>query len=111
MNSFEKPSPQKIENPYIFIPESNEINRLSIYKAIYITFLPIFFVLLCIAYPIVFLLSNRLPFLVPILVVPIILILFCCKFKILLKKDKSKNRLTFVERNYFCCKKIQFFQH
>ena len=105
MNSFEKPSPQKIENPYIFIPESNEINRLSIYKAIYITFLPIFFVLLCIAYPIVFLLSNRLPFLVPILVVPIILILFCCKFKILLKKDKSKNRLTFVERNYFCCKK------
>jgi len=34
MNSFEKPSPQKIENPYIFIPESNEIDRLSIYKAI-----------------------------------------------------------------------------
>jgi len=51
MNSFEKPSPQKIENPYIFIPESNEIDRLSIYKAIYITFAPIFFVLLSIAYP------------------------------------------------------------
>ena len=105
MNSFEKPSPQKIENPYIFIPETmKQIDYLYIKQ--YILHLLLFF--LCCFLQLIqifFLLSNHLPFLVPILAVPIILILFCCKFKILLKKDKSKNRLTIVERNYFCCKK------
>jgi hypothetical protein len=47
----------------------------------------------------------RLYFLIPILLVPIILILFFCKSKIQLIKDKSNNRLTIVEKNFLCCKK------
>ena len=105
MNKFEKPTPQTIENPYIVIPESNEENILSISKGKFCVFVPIFMLCFFMVGPIVSLCVNGLPFLIPILLIPVILILSCCKSKIQLIKDKSKNRLTIVEKYYFCCKK------
>jgi len=105
MNNSEKPTPQTIENPYIIIPENNEVTRLSISKGKFCVYFPIFFVLFILLGPIVSLSTNGLPFLIPILLVPIILILSCCKTKIELIKDKSNNRLTIEEKYYFCCKK------
>ena len=105
MDNFEKPTPQTIENPYIVIPQNNEENRLSISKGKFCTFVPIFLSIFTMIGPIVTLVSMRLYFLIPILLVPIILILFFCKSKIQLIKDKSNNRLTIVEKNFLCCKK------
>ena len=84
MDNLEKPTPQiqTIENPYIVIPENNEENRLSISKGIFCTFVPIFLLLFFMVGPIIALVNNKLPFLIPILLVPIILILFFCKSKI-----------------------------
>jgi hypothetical protein len=55
--------------------------------------------------PIIALVNSKLPFLIPLLLIPIILILCFCKSKIQLIKDKSNNRLTILEKNYLCCKK------
>jgi hypothetical protein len=76
MDNLEKPTPQIIENPYIVIPQSNEENRLSISKGKFCTFVPIFLSIFTMIGPIITLVSMRLYFLIPILLVPIILILF-----------------------------------
>ena len=105
MDNFEKPTPQTIENPYIVIPESNEENRLSISKGKFCVFVPIFMLTIFMVGPIVSLSVTGVPFLIPILLIPIIIILSCCKSKIILIKNKSNNTLTIVEKYYLCCKK------
>ena len=105
MDNNEKPTPQTIKNPYIIIPENNEENRLSISKGKFCVFASIFLLIFFMIGPIVTFSIKGLPFLIPILLVPIILILSCCKSKIELIKDKSNNRLTVTEKYYLCCKK------
>ena len=40
------PMNQGLENPYIIVPEDNSTNRLTIKKAVFITFAPLFVIIL-----------------------------------------------------------------
>ena len=97
-------SPQTMDNPYIIVPENNEVNRVSITKAIFITFVPLFISLFITGGLCSVLISNKVPFLIPVVaIIPILILLLSCKSRIVLIKDKENNRLTIQEKNYFCC--------
>ena len=100
------PINQSVGNPYVIIHEKKPIyrNQISLYKAIFITFLPLFLLLAGSVYPIIYFVGHNLEYLIPIILMPIPLLLFFCRSRIVLIKDKANNRLTVQERNYFCCK-------
>lgn len=96
-------SPQTMDNPYIIVPENNEVNRVSITKGTFITFVPLFILIFILAGPCVMFAQLEMPYLIPIVFIPILILLLCCKSRIVLIKDKENNRLTVKEKNYFCC--------
>ena len=98
------PINQGVENPYIIVPEDNGTNRLSIKKAVFITCVPLFIVLFMSGGCFVAVVNTKIPYLAAVFVAPICLLLFFCKSRIVLIKDRANNRLTVQERNYFCCK-------
>ena len=97
------PMNQGLENPYIIVPEDNSTNRLTIKKAVFITFAPLFAIILFTGGLCAFLVINKMPYLTALIVIPIFLLLFFCKSRIVLIKDRANNRLTVQEKNYFCC--------
>ena len=103
INTSPNPTPQIMDNPFIVVPENNEVNRVSIKKAVFITFAPLFILLFIMVGPSVALAQNKMPYLIPIVIIPILILLLSCKSRIVLIKDKENNRLTVQEKNYFCC--------
>ena len=105
MDNFDKPSPQPLDNPYIVIPEEKEIRQRSFTKGIFPTFVPIFLIIFLLVYPMVLAIQSEMPYLISLIAIPIFLLLFFCKCRIVLIKDKVNNRLTIKEKNFFCCGK------
>ena len=105
MDNFDKPSPQPLDNPYIVIPEEKEIRQRSFTKGIFPTFVPIFSIIFLLVYPMVLAIQSEMPYLISLIAIPIFLLLFFCKSRIVLIKDKVNNRLTIKEKNFFCCGK------
>ena len=105
MSNLDKLTSESMNNPYIVIQENNEVNRLSLCKGLFIAFAPLFIIIFITIGPIILFARLGMPFLIPIFIAPSFLILFCCKSKIVLIKDKANNSFTVEEKNYFCCKK------
>ena len=105
MDNFDKPSPQPLDNPYIVIPEEKEIRQRSFTKGIFFTFVPIFLIIFVLVYPMVLAIQSEMPYLISLIAIPIFLLFFFCKSRIVLIKDKVNNRLTIKEKNFFCCGK------
>ena len=106
MDNVEKSTPQTLNNPYIVFPEKKEIDQLSIPKGKSCFFNFLFMYLFLFVDSIIILSISKLPFLIPIFLLPIILALcYCCTSKIELIKDKSKEIIIVLEKNGLCCKK------
>ena len=104
INTSPNPSLQLMDNPFIVVPESKEINRISLKEGKCQTFCPLVFFTLLMADPSVALGLNKLPYLIPIVaIIPTLILLLSCKSRIILIKDKENNRLTVQGKNYFCC--------
>ena len=105
-NASPNSSPQTMENPYIIVPENNEVNQLSIKKGGFIVFLLLFLLIISLSLPVVFLVNTTQLYCIIaiiIIIILILIILLICKSRIVLIKDKENNRLTVQEKNYFCC--------
>ena len=106
MNNFDKPSPQPMDdNPYIVIPEENEIRQRSFSKGCFCIVFPIIIAIFLLVGPTILFIQNELPYLIPLGAILAFLLLFFCKCRIVLIKDKINNRLTVKEKNFFCCGK------
>ena len=107
MNNFEKPTPN--ENPYFVMPERVEIDRISFSNSHFRKncFLIIIIILIGIPGFIIAAFNPTIKIIIIILFISLIIfMLFNCKSKIELIKDKSNNRITIMEKNCICCKKI-----
>jgi hypothetical protein len=108
MNNFEKPTPEN-ENPYFVMPERVEIDRLSLSNNHLRKYCFLIIILILIGFP-GFIIAAFNPaimiFIIILFISLIIFMLFNCKSKIELIKDKSNNRITVMEKNCICCKKI-----
>ena len=107
MNNFDKPSPQPMDNnPYIVIPEENEIRQRSFSKGCFCIVFPIIIAIFLLVGPTILFIQNELPYLIPLGAILAFLLLFFCKCRIVLIKDKINNRLTVKEKIFFVVEKV-----
>ena len=103
-NTSPNPSPLNVDNPYFIVPEKPEVSQLSIPKSKTCFFIIFFMSIFLMATPLAAVINAEIAHIYgPCCIIPLIIILLCFKYKVVLIKDKENNRLIVKEKNYFCC--------
>ena len=103
-NTSPNPSTLKVDNPYFIVPEKPEVSQLSLPKSKTWFFIIFFMSIFLMATPLAAVINAEIAHIYgPCCIIPLIIILLCFKYKVVLIKDKENNRLIVKEKNYFCC--------
>ena len=103
-NTNPNPSPLKVDNPYFIVPEKPEVSQLSLPKSKTCFFIIFFMSIFLMATPLAAVINAEIAHIYgPCCIIPLIIILLCFKYKVVLIKDKENNRLIVKGKNYFCC--------